>query len=556
MKKLSIFFIVLLITLMPLGFVFHHTKAQSNTVALLTVNNARVELRRSSTSFWIGINLESVVGVGDELRTDENGQATLLFMTSGLSVVVEPNSHIRIDKLTMEGEGFQIGVEVIEGHIRQILSGEVDPVSSFEFASPALRVNLEDGEIEMLVQSDGATEILTTTGRAIAIVDESDYELEAGFGMRTAADGATSAVLPASSFDQLNSAIDGLSATVTTAADVQLNVRQGPGRDNTVIGTISPSLIDTIMGISENGQWYRIPFEGSYGWFMGNGLLVLVDKDNLITFANDHIEVIVETVISPEAAEAAEKAITNDSISVFNAYTEEELTLIAALNAWRMEEGLTPFAPNDTLTRMARDQADYLSGLSTLPSDIHADSRGRNPRIRAVSSDYEWPYYGQQARVAIGENGYIGRNVDTAINWWRSSSLHSGTILSEGYREIGVAAVPHRLGYIYITVFGSRPNGFPPIYDQATQTLYLSNEFYQYANRAGEWIPTIKEYQFVDDSIAEINEDGWLPFASEIVTPRTGVFAIALRSDDQIVVIPVNTERDILIVPDILTGLP
>src|SRR5262249_49597881 len=136
--------------------------------------------------------------------------------------------------------------------------------------------------------------------------------------------------------------------------------------------------------------------------------------------------------------------------AVLNDNTMGEIELLTKLNEWRVREKLWPFALNPILTRMARDQANYILSFPTLPGDLHIDAKGRYQRERAVSNDYQWPYYGIAARVAIGENVYAGASVNSAIKWWDQSQIHHDTILNAAYREIGVAVVPHPMGTLYV----------------------------------------------------------------------------------------------------------
>lgn len=74
-------------------------------------------------------------------------------------------------------------------------------------------------------------------------------------------------------------------------------------------------------------------------------------------------------------------------------YNEAELSTIAAINVWRISEGLWPLQINDTLSEMARAQADYVLSLPSIPygAAIHYGPDGKHERQRALI--FGWPHY-------------------------------------------------------------------------------------------------------------------------------------------------------------------
>jgi uncharacterized protein YraI len=72
----------------------------------------------------------------------------------------------------------------------------------------------------------------------------------------------------ATTFEQLDAALDGCTVEVTTEDDVSLNVRLGAGLDFPRVGTISAAEIERFFGVTESGGWYRIAFRDHYGWIL------------------------------------------------------------------------------------------------------------------------------------------------------------------------------------------------------------------------------------------------------------------------------------------------
>lgn len=151
----------------------------------------------------------------------------------------------------------------------------------------------------------------------------------------------------------------------------------------------------------------------------------------------------------------------------------------AQINDWRVGLGLAPLSLNDTLTRMALDQAAYVASLRNVPDNIHAGRNGESPRVRALYDTYQWPTFGNNQQIVIGEITWIGTQQD-AMDFWHESVIHRQTATNSWYREIGVAAVPKRdgRGYVIVVVLGAQPGVLPAMADPERGTLYLTNEGY------------------------------------------------------------------------------
>jgi uncharacterized protein YkwD len=153
------------------------------------------------------------------------------------------------------------------------------------------------------------------------------------------------------------------------------------------------------------------------------------------------------------------------------------LEIIAQLNQWRLEVSVPPLKPNTTLHDLALDQATYLSTLSELPNgnDLHIGRNGEGVRERALYPQFNWPPYGSTQQVAMSEVAAVG-TVESAVTFWHGSELHRETITSPLVREIGVAAVTHIWGHIYIVVLGSRPDVLPALLDPRSSSVYLTQD--------------------------------------------------------------------------------
>jgi hypothetical protein len=155
--------------------------------------------------------------------------------------------------------------------------------------------------------------------------------------------------------------------------------------------------------------------------------------------------------------------------------------MLARINEWRLAEGQWPLKPNPLLEMLALEQAQYIHPSLSSISDYagyHTDAQGRNPRQRAVANG--WPRYGTGDQIEIGENAGVGA-ARFAMDFWKGSDIHRRAALGANYREVGVAALPTRNGFLYMVVFGARPGVLPAQLSPDGRSLYLTNEQSRYA---------------------------------------------------------------------------
>ncbi len=177
--------------------------------------------------------------------------------------------------------------------------------------------------------------------------------------------------------------------------------------------------------------------------------------------------------------------------------------VLAITNQWRIEQGLQPLRANADLQAMAVAQAEYLyPRLDNLQThdDYHKDLGGRKPPQRALHF-YNWATYGTPERIEIGENAAEFPPV-RAVQYWQNSPIHAKALGNPTYREVGVGALPLRGGsYLFIMIFGARPNVFPPLLSPDGNTLYLSRENSRYESSPQTWTVT-----FLNDSGQPLGE--------------------------------------------------
>ncbi|MCU0512985.1 MAG: FecR domain-containing protein [Anaerolineae bacterium] len=265
--------------------------AQDNELAaVLEVLSAGVEVQRVNTTNPIAVRVEAIVGMGDVIRTDNTGRARITFFEDGAETELLPNTEYRIERFQGDAETFQIQVTVLFGQTIQRLGRILNAASSYDVQTPAMILAARGTEFAVRVEEDGRSAMLVTRGLVAADGTDSAADVAVGFGVRTEVDAALSDVVRARSFAELDAALDGCSAELTTPDDVSLNVRQSPDTASALIGNIAAADVTRLFGRTERRGWYRIPFGDGFGWVLSSTARIERDCAGLRIFPNDHQE--------------------------------------------------------------------------------------------------------------------------------------------------------------------------------------------------------------------------------------------------------------------------
>jgi hypothetical protein len=217
----------------------------------------------------------------------------------------------------------------------------------------------------------------------------------------------------------------------------------------------------------------------------------------------------------------------------------------AQLNQWRLGLGLGPLAYNDTLEALAIAQAEYLLSLRSWPSNPHAGRSNEGPRVRARWQPYDWPIYGSNEQIVIGEIIWRGTRED-ALAFWRSSTVHRNTVINPTYREVGISALPSGRGHLFVAVLGARPNVLPAIADPHSNTLYLTDEEFE-RGIGDSWIRHVTQVRLFDGDGRPLS-DNWIPWQAQMSLPEnagSSLFVLYSDGDDEVVDSVSLLERDV-----------
>jgi Bacterial SH3 domain/FecR protein len=290
------FAIILLCALMPLANVI---RAEQELVASLETLNRGVLVKRAGTEEFVAVTQESLVGVGDTIQTDETGRARITFFANGVDTEVLPGSIFVIDAFEGSEDQFNISITLLLGQTTQRIERALDVGSRYTINSQGMEMAVRGTVFAVRVEPSGRSAIIVQRG-AVAVagkdapanVPEAERvnQVPAGFGIRAEAAKGLSDVVKATTFGQLDAALDGCAAVINTEGDVVLNVRTGPGLNFPRIGTLENGTLQQIMGVTETTQWYRVRFNNWFAWIFAPALRLDTACPGLRRFQDDAAE--------------------------------------------------------------------------------------------------------------------------------------------------------------------------------------------------------------------------------------------------------------------------
>ncbi|MCU0482464.1 MAG: SH3 domain-containing protein [Anaerolineae bacterium] len=250
--------------------------AQETTelAATLEVLDEGVELLRVNTSNWLPVRVEGIVGVGDMIRTDASGRARITFFENGTDTELQPNTTYKINRFEAVADGFNLEAEVVVGQTLQRLGRLLDANSSYTIITPGMTLVARGTVFRIRVEDTARSAMLVDEGLVDAGNADANADVAVGFGIRAEPQATLSDVVRASTFDQLDAALDGCTATISTPDDVSINVRVAPNRDAELLGYVDAGSINVLYGETESSNWYRIMYDDGFGWILSSSAVV------------------------------------------------------------------------------------------------------------------------------------------------------------------------------------------------------------------------------------------------------------------------------------------
>lgn len=254
--------------------------------AIIRVIGQNIVFQRENTQTELSLRPTSValLGVGDTIRTGENGRV-LIHLADGYEILLLPNSEYtlinfeRNDFGVVQADAALVGIAVhnftdTKERLQYQLQAETFEVSATAadfavWAVPNLGLQAVTnalGEVEIYPEGETQVSITAETGFAVS------YSTQ-----------PVSLNLPlhASQLVAQSVKCDGVVNINTTEG---LRLRAGAALDFLVVDALEDKQHVSITGTTENGLWYRIPFQTGFGWIYSS--LIIADCEGLRRFPN------------------------------------------------------------------------------------------------------------------------------------------------------------------------------------------------------------------------------------------------------------------------------
>lgn len=257
--------------------------------ATMEVLSPGVEVLRVETGNWIAVAVESILGTGDSIRTDDTGTARITFFADGTSAELLPNSEYRIAEFQGDDANFTISLEVISGQTIQTIGRVLEAGSQYDVQTPAMTLSARGTVFRVRVEANGRSAMLVREGVVNAAGEGGEVtDVPVEFGLRTPVGEPLGEIVRASTFEELDAALDGCAASISNPDDVSFNVRISPNPDAEIVGTVDIVEVDRFFGVTESGEWHRVALRGGYGWIRATVVTVDATCAGLRLFPDDY----------------------------------------------------------------------------------------------------------------------------------------------------------------------------------------------------------------------------------------------------------------------------
>ncbi len=258
-------------------------------------------------------------------------------------------------------------------------------------------------------------------------------------------------------------------ATATRIAEVRanqrINVRDGPGTNNAIIGQLVPGIIATVIGENEDSSWLNVILDNTEGWVFAD-LVRLIDLSVHIEQNDEWAPIVqefdgVEMVLVPPGCFAMGSTDEQLDAAVAMCIAIGEDTVCERGSVFEAED--PPFAAEQPVTEICFDEPFWIDRSEVTPSQF--------TRLGGVA-----------ANATRGHRGFL-----TNVSWFEARDfceLRGGRLSSEAEWEYS-ARGPDALIYPYGNTFVSNM-----IYDASwVGALNMSGAVWEWTNTIFEPYP-------------------------------------------------------------------
>lgn len=258
-----------------------YSAAQADYLAaVIQVIGEEIYFQRAhtQTELPLPVGVRAPFGIDDRIRTGTNGRI-LISLTADHTILLLPNSEFTImdferrdtDSVQLRARLRGIAVHNFAGSLQYQLDTESFSITgaagNFAVWGGGLQaVTSAIGQVRMEMEGDHQEVVSGGTGYALPF-SQQPVELAPPLHAAQVVEKSTDCV-----------------GTVVTSDSQELRLRAGASLDYIIVAALQSGQQVRIAGVTENGLWYRIPFQTGFGWTYSR--FVTADCQNLPRFPN------------------------------------------------------------------------------------------------------------------------------------------------------------------------------------------------------------------------------------------------------------------------------
>ena len=277
--------------------------------AVVTVITEGVYVQRGGTAREFPLSEGSIfpLGINDHIRTDDNGRIFISFFDDNQLYMLPESTFVLHEFSTQSDETITLTGELNGIAIGQFIDNSA--LGAFNLITDGLTVTqpsalfavwaVDDSQLQAAISAEGDLGVeKSDQGDVLNIPSES--------GILTYFD--IDAVMLNPPFHPAQLLVRGIDCMgiVATGSNEGLRLRSGAALDYSVVDVFQERQEVSIVGTTENGLWYRVPFLTGFAWSFSN--LIIADCEglprlpNLVRERNESIEEITDaelTLLTP-----------------------------------------------------------------------------------------------------------------------------------------------------------------------------------------------------------------------------------------------------------------
>lgn len=256
----------------------------SDLSAVIEVLGEDVAFIRGNTTTELTLSVGAVApfGIGDRIRTGSNGRV-LITISDEAQLLVLPNSEYEIVDLRQDDAGV---IYLSSRQIGIVLHDFNAPIDNFDYHLEISSFDITQAEGHFLVWNvpEGLRAVTVASGEVQLVADSTEHSVTENTGFSISGANEVVEISQPLHASQVVGITVNCNGVVNTGGSEGLRLRAGAALDYQVVDILQDGQAVQIVGTTENGLWYRLPFQTGFGWIFRS--LIDATCGNLAQFPN------------------------------------------------------------------------------------------------------------------------------------------------------------------------------------------------------------------------------------------------------------------------------